>query len=237
MYEKLENGDDLFDHEVLEILLYAVCPRINTNPLAHKLMDRFVTLYNVLNASVKELKGVDGVGDAVAKYLRSVGMSAERAGRIGNTPSLKTFGDCKRFLHLRFFNKTVENVEIYFTDGESRVKRIFNYSTSEKSRAIANADDIARNVALMRPVNVIIAHNHVSGTTAPSCYDDEFTGMMQFICDVNGINVADHFIYRSENEIFSYRDDGRLDRIKSMYGWKNFEKWIKTSNSAKAENI
>lgn len=29
--------------------------------------------------------------------------------------------------------------------------------------------------------------------------------MMQFICDVNGINVADHFIYRSENEIFSYR--------------------------------
>ena len=72
MYEKLENGDDLFDHEVLEILLYAVCPRINTNPLAHKLMDRFVTLYNVLNASVKELKGVDGVGDAVAKYLRSV---------------------------------------------------------------------------------------------------------------------------------------------------------------------
>lgn len=173
MYEKLENGDDLFDHEVLEILLYAVCPRINTNPLAHKLMDRFVTLYNVLNASVKELKGVDGVGDAVAKYLRSVGMSAERAGRIGNTPSLKTFGDCKRFLHLRFFNKTVENVEIYFTDGESRVKRIFNYSTSEKSRAIANADDIARNVALIRPVNVIIAHNHVSGTTAPSCYDDD----------------------------------------------------------------
>ncbi len=236
MYEKLENGDDLFDHEVLEILLYSACPRINTNPLAHKLLDRFVTLYDVLNASVEELKEVEGVGDSVARFLKTVGVSAERAGRIGNSPSLKTFGDCKRFLHLRFFNKTAENIELYFTDRAYRVRRIFSFTSDEKSRASADVDKIARNVALSHPANVIIAHNHVDGTVLPSEYDDDFTRVVQFVCNMNGVQLADHFIYRNKDEIYSYRDEGRLDKIKDFCSWKNFEKWIKTLNSTKAGN-
>lgn len=236
MYEKLENGDELFDHEVLEILLYSVCPRINTNPLAHRLLDRFVSIYDVFNASVEELKEVEGVGDSVAYFLRTVGLSAERAGRIGNSPTLKTYGDCKRFLHMRFFNKTVENIELYFTDREYRVRRIFTYSSSEKSRATVNIDGIAKNIAVVHPYSIIVAHNHVGGTASPSEYDDDFTGMVQFVCNMNGVLLTDHLIYRSENEVFSYKDDGRLKDIKSFCSWNNFEKWIKNINSSKAKN-
>lgn len=236
MYEKLEKGDNLFDHEVLEILLYSVCPRINTNPLAHKLLDRFVSLYEIFNADVEELKEVEGVGDTVARFLKTVGLSAERIGRIGNSPSLKNFGDCKRFLKMRFYGKKTENIEIYFLDREFRVKRICVYSTAEKSRAAANLDSITKNIAVVHPNSIIIAHNHVEGTALPSEYDEEFTFAVQFICNMNGIQLSDHLIYRSDDEIFSYKDDGRLDKIKSFCGWKNFGKWIKSLNSTKAEN-
>lgn len=230
MYEKLENGNDLFDHEVLELLLFSASPRIDTNPLAHRLLDRFVTLYDVLNASVDELKKVDGVGENIARFLRTVGACAGRAWKVGNSPKLKTFTDCKRFLNIRFLNKTVEHVEIYFLDREFRLQRIYNFTTAEKSRAAANIDKIAQSVALAHPDKMIIAHNHVEGTWLPSEYDDDFTRVVQFICNMNGIQLLDHMIYRSEDEIYSYKDDGRLDKIKEFCSWKNFEKWIKALN-------
>lgn len=230
MYEKLNNGDDLFDHEVLEILLYGICPRVNTNPIAHALLERFVSISEVFNASVDELKEVEGVGENVARYIKAVGLCAERAGSIGNAPTLKTLGDCKRFIDLRLRGKSEEFVELYLVNKAGRVLRIFTYTTSEKSRAAAKVDVVARNIALVRPHGVIIAHNHVDGTAYPSEYDDNFTRIVQFVCNMNDTLLLDHLIYLSRDEIFSYRDDGRLDETKSCYNWETFEKWIKTSN-------
>lgn len=230
MYEKLKNGDDLFDHELLEILLYNVCPRVNTNPMAHALLDRFASLSEVFNASIDELKEVDGVGDATAKFIKTVGLCAERAGSIGTSPVLKTAGDCRRFVDLRFRSKSEEYVELYFVNKAGRVQRIFNFTSSEKSRASADTDTIIRNTALSRPYGVIIAHNHIEGTAEPSAYDDNFTRVVQFICNMNGAALLDHFIYLSRDEIFSYKECGRLDKVKSLCNWEVFEKWIKTLN-------
>ena len=230
MYEKLKNRDDLFDHEVLEILLYNACPRVNTNPIAHALLERFVSLPEVFNASIDELKEVDGVGDNVARFIKTVGLCAERIGSIGSSPSLKTFGDCKRFIELRLRGKKEEFIELYFMNKACRVQRIFSYTSSEKSRASVKADDIARSVALFRPYGIIIAHNHVDETANPSAHDDAFTRTVQFICNMNGTQLLDHCIYLSRDEIYSYKDSGRLEDIKSFCSWENFEKWIKTLN-------
>ena len=230
MYEKLKNGDDLVDHELLEILLFSACPRVNTNPIAHALLDRFVTLSDVFNASVEELKEVDGVGESVARFLKTVGLCAERAGSTGNSPTLKTSGDCKRFVDLRLRGKTEEFVELYFVNKAGKVQRIFNYTSGEKSRAAANIDTISRNIALVRPYGVIIAHNHIDGTINPSDYDDNFTRVVQFMCNMNDVALLDHLIYSSRDSIFSYKDEGRLDRAKDFCSWETFEKWIKTLN-------
>ncbi len=230
MYEKLNNDDNLFDHEALEILLYSVCPRVNTNPIAHALLDRFVTLSEVFNASVEELKEVEGVGNSVASFIKTVGLCAERAGSIGNSPSLKTPGDCKRFIDLRLHAKREEFIELYFVDKACRVRRIFSFTSAEKSRVSVSTDDIVRNIALARPYGIIIAHNHVDDTTKPSGYDDGFTRTVQFICNMNGTKLLDHYIYNGIDEIYSYRDSGRLDEVKSLCSWDNFEKWIKTLN-------
>ncbi len=230
MYEKLNNSDDLFDHEVLEVLLYSACPRVNTNPVAHALLDRFVSISGVFNASIDELKEVDGVGANVAYFIKTVGLCAERAGSIGTSPTLKTFGDCKHFINLRLRGKTEEFIELYFLNKAGRVQRIFSYTSFEKSRASVKVDDILRNVALSRPHGIIIAHNHVDGSANPSEYDDNFTRTVQFICNMNGVQLIDHFIYLSQDEIYSYNDNGRLREVKNFCSLESFEKWIKTLN-------
>lgn len=230
MYEKLENGDDLFDHELLEILLYSVCPRINTNPLAHALLDRFMSLPNVFDASTEELKQVNGVGDSVARFIKTVGMCFDRAERKCNSPTLRTLSDCKRFADLRLSGKSEERVEMYFVNKACRVQHIVGYTTDEKSRAAANIESVAMNIAVFKPFGIIIAHNHIKGTESPSEYDDGFTRVVQFICNIYGVQLLDHIVYLSRDKIFSYNDSGRLKKEKNVCNWETFEKWIKTLN-------
>ena len=230
MYEKLKNSDDLYDHELLEILLFNACPRVNTNPIAHALLDRFVTLSEVFNAPVEELKQVEGVGDSIAKFIKTVGVCAERAGSIGNAPALKTSGDCRQFIDLRLKGKTEEHVELYLLSKSFKVQRILKYSSYEKSRAGVEKETIAKDISILQPYGIIIAHNHLNGSLNPSERDGEFTCFIQFICNMNGIKLLDHIIYVDRDNMFSYREGGLLDRAKDLCGWGNFEKWIKTLN-------
>lgn len=66
----LQDGLDGFeDHQVLELLLFHVIPRADTNPIAHRLMRRFGTLSAVLEADPKDLASVEGMGDKAAAFL------------------------------------------------------------------------------------------------------------------------------------------------------------------------
>lgn len=228
MYEKLVNGTNLFDHELLEILLYSVYPRINTNVIAHALLSRFVSIYGVFTASIDELKEVEGVGDNAAYFLKTMGLCAQRAGTIGNAPTIKNYGDLKRFMKARFEGNSTELVELYFLSKTGNVMRVFSETTSEKSKASSHVDKIARNVALYRPHSIVAAHNHVDGEVMRSHYDDEFTNVVQFICEMNDVEFYDHVIYCG-GEFFSYRDENLLIG-KGRCNWETFEKWIKTLN-------
>ncbi len=64
-----EGLDNFEDHQVLELLLFQAIPRIDTNPLAHRLMQRFGSLSAVLEADPKDLAAVDGVGANAAAFL------------------------------------------------------------------------------------------------------------------------------------------------------------------------
>lgn len=61
--------DGFSEHEILELILFQVIPRRDTNPLAHELINHFGNLAEVLDASKDELMQVPGVGEAVASFL------------------------------------------------------------------------------------------------------------------------------------------------------------------------
>ena len=57
------------DHELLELLLTYPIARRDVNPLAHRLLDTFGSLQNVLKAEPQELMRVDGIGEQTALFL------------------------------------------------------------------------------------------------------------------------------------------------------------------------
>ena len=60
-----QNGiEGMADHQVLELLLTYALPRVDVNPLAHRLLDRFGSLERVLSARPDQLQQVRGIGEA-----------------------------------------------------------------------------------------------------------------------------------------------------------------------------
>ena len=66
------------DYELLELLLFGALPRRDTKPIAKRLLQRFGSFAEVINAPAERLKEVKGVGDAVVTQLKVVRASALR---------------------------------------------------------------------------------------------------------------------------------------------------------------
>ena len=58
-----EGLDSFTEVQVLELLLFYSIPRIDTNEIAHLLIQRFGSLAQVLDTPVEELQKVPGIGE------------------------------------------------------------------------------------------------------------------------------------------------------------------------------
>ena len=74
-----EQGSESFQsHELLEMMLYSSFKQCDTNPIAHRLIDRFGTLSGVFSASESELCEVEGVGKSTAQMIIVLRANIER---------------------------------------------------------------------------------------------------------------------------------------------------------------
>ena len=83
----------LAPHEILEFLLYYIVPRQDVNALAHRLLERFGSVEEVLRAELAELTRIPGVGPRSAEYLIRVGEAARACAALTGEekPQLSSF--------------------------------------------------------------------------------------------------------------------------------------------------
>lgn len=65
-------ADAFLPHELLELLLFYAIPYRDVNPTAHRLIDRFGTLSEVLAAPREDLCAIPGIGEYAANLIVSV---------------------------------------------------------------------------------------------------------------------------------------------------------------------
>ena len=82
----VKSPESLSKHELLELALFSALPRVNVNPVAHRIINKFGTLGAALHAPVSELEAIDGVGPAAAAFLNALAGGAGIGG--GDYPSL-----------------------------------------------------------------------------------------------------------------------------------------------------
>ena len=195
------------DHRVLELLLFYTIPQGDVNGLAHELVERFGSLAGVLDASVEELKKVNGVGEHTATFLRMLPAvlgryqgSRARLSAVINTPE-----DACRWLEPYFFGARNEMVYVLCLDGKRQVLGVRKVAEGSIELAEVNARRIAEESLGLRAAQIYVAHNHVSNLAIPSQADWLTTDVLRSVLRPIGIELIDHLVF-VDGDMLSMKD-------------------------------
>lgn len=213
----LEGLDHFNELQVLELLLFYVIPRQDTNPLAHRLLDQFGTLSQVLEAPVGELEKVPGIGKNAAAFLHLI-REAGRYYQVNRTKQekiLNTPEKCIRHLTSFFMGRRNETVFLLCLDAKCKLlccKEIAEGSVNSASISPRRVVEMALGV---NATSVVLAHNHPSGLAVPSGEDVRTTHRIAAALQTVEIVLADHVIV-ADGDSVSMVQSGYYDPAQYM---------------------
>ncbi|MBR2614685.1 MAG: hypothetical protein IKC71_03715 [Clostridia bacterium] len=227
-----ENPDSLSDHELLEVLLYSVIKRKNTNDIAHKLLRTFGTLENLFEADAKSITLVSGVGEATAREIKVIGQILKKLkNKPIKKPKLFSFANNKDAIISEFKGEFNEKFVIFLLNDKHQLVSKLDFKDHNPSSVSCDIPEIVKAIALNSPYFAIIAHNHPSKNLMPTEADDFTTGKLNVILAMHGVNLVDHVIV-SDDDAYSYFISGRMSYIRKYFNFdrlvsKNMEEILK----------
>lgn len=122
----------LLDHELIEYLLALTIPRVDTKPLARRLIDQFGGVGALLNANAETLKR-EGLSEAAIGALKIAEATALRLleTRVEGRPILSSWQALGDYLQAAMAHSSVEEVRVLFLNRKrSRSLRIHGERTT-----------------------------------------------------------------------------------------------------------
>lgn len=202
-------------HEVLEYLLWFTIPRKDTNPLGHKLLKKFGSLANVLNADPKSLQNVKGVGERTALFLTSlpdVFDIYKESVSNGKLDILNDVASCIKFFRSRFEIHKKEDLYIFCLNGKNKVVKYEQIEGENDLSINVDAKFFTDYINDENTISVLICHTHPLGEAKPSNEDLAMTERLMRICNVMHKTLVDHIIF-NETDHFSMGANHILDCI------------------------
>ena len=183
------------DYELIEYLLTLTIPRVDTKPLAKRLIDDFGGIGPLLSSSADTLRR-EGLSDASIAALKIAEATALRMleTRIEKQPVLSSWDALGDYLHATMAHRRTEEVRILFLNAKNMLianEALWQGSVDEASVHVREV--IARAIALGATA-LIIVHNHPSGEPAPSSQDIRLTRDLVEAGRHMKITVHDHVI-------------------------------------------
>ncbi|MBQ7681357.1 MAG: DNA repair protein RadC [Oscillibacter sp.] len=210
----LTGGLEVFaPHEILELLLFYSIPQKDTNPIAHRLIDKYGNLFNVLSAPIEDLQTVEGVGEQTAILLslvfqltRWIRLDTMRGAGV-NFLSAKEAGQ-----YCREMFSGQQSEEVCELCLNRRGDLIGQYSMTNGNIVSVSMDirTLISNAVLSHADAVLLAHNHPHGDANPSEEDCAATRYIREALAKVNIPLLDHIIV-GEHDVVSMREAGFLD--------------------------
>ena len=203
------------DHTKLELFLYYALPQKDTNPIAHRLLNKFETLQGVFDASVEELCTIDGISSHAA-LLFKIAMEINRYYMISinenQAENLDSINKIGRYMLPFFHGKQEEHVYVLTLSASMvpiRCNLLFKGSINSAS---INARMIVELALSQRAAGVVIAHNHPGGLALPSTEDINTTYNIHKVLTGVGIHFVDHILVAG-TEFVSFMQSNFLPNI------------------------
>ena len=161
--------------------------------------------------SVKELMKIKGIGEAKAITIAAaleLGRRRQAAAAL-EKQMMKTSNDIACYLQTKLKDYRHEVFAILFLNRANKVNHFEIISEGGITGTVADPRVILRKALEEDAVNIILCHNHPSGSLKPSRADEELTKKIKEAARFFDITVLDHLIV-SEAGYYSFADEGLL---------------------------
>lgn len=193
----------LGDYERLELLLTYALPRIDTKPIAKKLLERYGSMTAVLNTPLDELCAIEGLGRRSAALLTLTGdlIAHCLSEAFEKKPVINHFNDMVEYLRFRYGHCRDEFFAAIFLDGGNSVIDTEIVSEGTVSRAVVFPRKVMQRAIKCGAASFIVAHNHPAGTAVPSESDWQITERLMSAGHCLEIRLVDHVIISKDNAV------------------------------------
>lgn len=192
----LASPDALPDYELLELLLFMAIPRRDVKPIAKVLIARFGNLAGVMNASLGDLQGVEGISENTAiaiKTIQSAGLRMLKQDII-KKPVLGSWQRLLDYLHASMAHEKKEHFRLLFLNKKNELIADEVQQSGTVDHTPAYPREIMKRALELGATALILVHNHPSGDSTPSQADIDMTRQILAAATPFGIMVHDHLI-------------------------------------------
>jgi len=202
--------EPLADYELLELLLFYSIERMDTKPLAKKLLERFGTLGDVFAAEPEQLRAfeIDQKTLVHFKAMREVGRRlAER--KVKNMPVLTNWQQLIDYCHVALAHEKTEQFRILFLDRKNVLIADEVQQRGTIDHTPVYPREVVKRALALNAAALILVHNHPSGDPKPSRDDIEMTREIKTAAEALGISIHDHLVIGRKGHA-SFRSLGLL---------------------------
>jgi DNA repair protein RadC len=195
---RFRNGgaEALPDYELLEMVLFRVFPRGDTKPIAKRLIARFGSFAEVVNAPPQRLAEVEGVGERAIDEIKLVRVAALRLmqGEIMGRKVLGSWTAVLDYCRVAQGFDERERFRILFLDKKNQLIADEVQQEGTVDHTPVYVREVVKRALELAATALILVHNHPSGDPTPSRADVDMTRMIIDAAKPLGISVHDHII-------------------------------------------
>jgi DNA repair protein RadC len=201
----------LCDAELIAVFLRVGVKGKSAVDLANDMLARFGSVSALLSANLNEFSQLHGLGNAKYAQLQAVLELSRRAisEELKATASLSSPESVKNYLKLLIGNKPYESFTVLFLDVKNRLIRSEELFRGTLSHASVYPREVVKAGLLHNAANLILAHNHPSGSCEPSQADLLLTQTLKQALALVDIRILDHFIVAIP-QIYSFAEHGQI---------------------------
>ncbi len=193
----LTEGLDAFEpHNALELMLFYALPHVDTNDIAHELINRFGSFEGVFEAPIEELVKVKGIKEQAATFIKLMPEFCRYyyCHRKENFVEKPDYDDIGRIFSKYFIGRRQECVACMFLDNEGyyiNTKIMFKGSIDSVGFSLRPLVDEALRCGAYK---IAIAHNHPTEVPIASMQDIDTTKRLKNSLSQMNIELIDNFV-------------------------------------------
>jgi DNA repair protein RadC len=192
----IKNGAEaLQDYELLELLLFYSIQRVDTKPLAKKLLDRFGTLGDVFAAEPEALREFE-IDQQTLVQFRALRETARRLAerKVKDMPVLTNWKQLIDYCHTALAHEKAEQFRILFLDRKNVLIADEVQQRGTIDHTPVYPREVVKRALALNASALILVHNHPSGDPKPSPEDIAMTREIKAAAEALGLSIHDHLV-------------------------------------------